>query len=73
MIKDLRKRKDKEQREKRMQEYSEYRRSINVREDETLKRKRGVAIEYQKNIEEDITGELKEDRENKIEAIEKRI
>lgn len=56
-----------------MQEYSEYRRSINVREDKILKRKRGVAIEYQRNIEEDITGELKEDRENKIKAIEKRI
>lgn len=73
LIKDLRKRKGKEQKEKRMQEYSEYRRSINVREGETLKRKRGIAIEYQRNIEEDITGELKEDRENKIETIEKRI
>lgn len=73
VMKNIRRKKDKEQREKRIQEYNEYRRSVNVREEETLKGKRGVVIEYQRNEEEEITGELKQDRENKNEDIEKRI
>lgn len=73
LIKELRKKKDKEHRDKRMQEYNEYRRNINVREDKILGGKRGIAIEYQRNREEDLTREIKEDRNDISEDIEKRV
>lgn len=73
LIKGLKKKKDKEQREKRIEDYNEYKRILNARTDEILKERRGATITNQRNREEDLIEKSKEEEENRIEMIEKRI
>lgn len=70
----MKKKRDKQQREKRMEDLYEHRRRFNTRESEILGERRGVTLQFQRNItEEEISGKSPEKRENEMEAIEKRI
>lgn len=73
----LKKKQDRERGEKRIQEYNRHWRSVDTREDDCLKGRRGVVIEYQSNKEEETSERIREKRVNErikeINGLEKRM